>query len=599
MSTNIESDSLSDRTGQPFGAVLADVEGQVGDWDKFGGKLKSRKKKSNLRKLLGPNCLFWGVPTESVIHHSTTARLLQLKSTRKVDTFDWSAAARDWLGRLGEVFPAEPSVQSSHGGAGLSIDHSIEAIAWADAAPLLAARLSPEEWCQIVARLVDLVTVSVDEQANAGAGNFVTQLLLQVELPMVLTHGLTLLPVCKSLGKPARSRMARLFDEHLDVEGTPREEHIADIQLLLASSARILTLDTEVKRGRLDKAVRSQFDWLARQTLRWARPNGTSCFGSELDSPHFDSMMKCVLKLTDDETDMAAFRLFRGKREPEDADIPEPAEHSEWARSAMMRTSWRPNSARLGVTYGSGRLNWELASGRQVISSGGCLPKISIDEQPLQLGSSWEEICWESDRDMDYIELECKCAGGIRLQRQFLLSRSEQFAFVADAIMSPRTTTIEYQHSFPLASGVVLEQAEETTEATIIGTKRLGTVVPLPLSEWQSAQGDNRMRLDPARLELKQRGRALYAPLFFDLDPKRSARALTWRQLSVAEQLRMVQKDVAVAYRIQIGKKQWVVYRSLDPPGNRTFLGVNLTSDFLLARFGLDGETEPVIDVTA
>ena len=92
-------------------------------------------------------------------------------------------------------------------------------------------------------------------------------------------------------------------------------------------------------------------------------------------------------------------------------------------------------------------------------------------------------------------------------------------------------------------------------------------------------------------------GTALYAPLFVDLDPARKRKALTWRRLTVAENLRIVPADMAVAYRVQIGKQQWVFYRSFTTEGNRTFLGLNFTSEFLAARFDASGETETLIDI--
>ena len=72
----------------------------------------------------------------------------------------------------------------------------------------------------------------------------------------------------------------------------------------------------------------------------------------------------------------------------------------------------------------------------------------------------------------------------------------------------------------------------------------------------------------------------------------------TWRQqLTVAEQLLNQPRDVAAGYRVQFGKRQWLIYRSLAKAANRTLLGVNLSTEFLLARFGRDGEIETVLEI--
>ena len=55
--------------------------------------------------------------------------------------------------------------------------------------------------------------------------------------------------------------------------------------------------------------------------------------------------------------------------------------------------------------------------------------------------------------------------------------------------------------------------------------------------------------------------------------------------------------DVAVGYRVAVGRKQWLVYRSLAEPGNRTLLGHNLISETLVARFHRNGRVEQLIEV--
>ena len=105
---------------------------------------------------------------------------------------------------------------------------------------------------------------------------------------------------------------------------------------------------------------------------------------------------------------------------------------------------------------------------------------------------------------------------------------------------------------------------------------------------------------DPARLELQQTGRALYAPLFIDLNSTRRTKALTWRQLTVGEELRIVGSDEAVAFRVQIGQDQWLIYRSLAPATRRTALGMHTAADFYIGRFDADeGEVDTIVEVEA
>ena len=74
-------------------------------------------------------------------------------------------------------------------------------------------------------------------------------------------------------------------------------------------------------------------------------------------------------------------------------------------------------------------------------------------------------------------------------------------------------------------------------------------------------------------------------------------RPATWRQLTIAENRQTLSPDLAVGYRVQVRNDHWLVYRSLGPRGNRTLLGHNLVSEFLVARFKTDGEIEPLVEI--
>jgi hypothetical protein len=122
------------------------------------------------------------------------------------------------------------------------------------------------------------------------------------------------------------------------------------------------------------------------------------------------------------------------------------------------------------------------------------------------------------------------------------------------------------------------------------------------------------LQSDETTLELRQCtfGSSLFAPLFFDLDRRRIRRpfariiqhnghgcrkcGLTWRQLTVAESLTVQPADAAVGYRVAVGGKQWLIYRSLAPPRNRTLLGHNLSGELFVARFRRNGEVKPIIE---
>ncbi len=89
----------------------------------------------------------------------------------------------------------------------------------------------------------------------------------------------------------------------------------------------------------------------------------------------------------------------------------------------------------------------------------------------------------------------------------------------------------------------------------------------------------------------------MFAPLFIDLAPRRRGKPFTWRQLTVGENRAGQGRDVAVSFRVQVGTRQWLVYRSLSANRSRSVLGQNLNSDFMAGRFDRSGEVETIVEI--
>ena len=183
-----------------------------------------------------------------------------------------------------------------------------------------------------------------------------------------------------------------------------------------------------------------------------------------------------------------------------------------------------------------------------------------------------------------------------------LLAREDRFLLLADALLGPESPAVElhYSQALPLVSRTEFSDARETREGWLeYGRKQRATVIPAALAEWRSefchaelTQTDNRLTLQHAAL-----GRNLFAPLWIDLDPRRLKRPLTWRRLTVAENLAIVPRDMAAAYRIQAGRQQWLIYRSLAPIGNRSVLGHNTIRSFVCSRILSSGDTEAIVEI--
>ena len=128
--------------------------------------------------------------------------------------------------------------------------------------------------------------------------------------------------------------------------------------------------------------------------------------------------------------------------------------------------------------------------------------------------------------------------------------------------------------------------------------RAIARVLPLWLPEWRNGKSLGSLEVHQRGLVLEQKGvQRLFSPLFIDLSPKRVAKPLTWRQLSVGYLRENVPLHQAVGYRIQVGREQWLLYRSLTDPVSRTLLGQNLLCELHMSRFLDSGDVEELIEV--
>jgi hypothetical protein len=182
-----------------------------------------------------------------------------------------------------------------------------------------------------------------------------------------------------------------------------------------------------------------------------------------------------------------------------------------------------------------------------------------------------------------------------------LLAHSDEVLYLADILVSVDRSARRIKHSFalPLAPDVVWQPESQTRDGRLRAGELQAAVLPLALPEWRVDPRGGALVEESGRLVLTQEstGRAMCCPLFFDLKPKRSGKERTWRQLTVAEWMEVLPRDVAVGFRAQSGRRQWLFYRSLGPPGNRTVLGHNIAGEFCAGRFRPSGKFKEWLEI--
>jgi hypothetical protein len=280
---------------------------------------------------------------------------------------------------------------------------------------------------------------------------------------------------------------------------------------------------------------------------------------------------------------------------------------------AILRTGWTAPATMMTVDFSGPQVWLNLARGNQSLLHGNWDLQIQIDGQSVDPISGWSDVCWHSDADCDYLEIEQKLSGGYLLQRHMLLVRRDQCLLLADSLLNGARQSpteflasaaplprLEYASCLPLAPGTAFAPQAETREGQLVqGRQRIAHVIPIALPEWRKQPATGEVVVDGHALKhsLRTTGRNLFAPLWLDLHPGRQKSPLTWRQLTIGESLVVQPREVAVGYRVQIHSTQWLLYRSLAWRGNRTLLGKNFATDLACCRFLPNGETEEILEV--
>lgn len=393
--------------------------------------------------------------------------------------------------------------------------------------------------------------------------------------------------------------LEELTQQMFDGDGWPEAGFFHEFGLLAASWLRCAKLFDHLGIA-LDAGTESRFDWLTRQLIRSTRYDGSLFFDEQNAGINCRSFAK---SLADYSLDRSVKKLLLCRsgdaaksKSKSIRNLPAPSSVSEWAQTSVLRSAWAPGSPAVASLFGQSKIELELANKFTVIA-GNCTPTVWIDGELQQPCSEICVTCELEFDDVDILELELDY-GQWKLQRQLVMLR-DGLVLITDNVLGEQPARIEYRCEFPLATATQAVEEGSTTEMYIKKGASYCLVLPLALPEWQAQRTEDRFLAQDGRLVLTQSidGQCLAAPLLFDLKPKRSVKPRTWRQLTVAENLEIVPNDVAVAYRAQIGKQQWIFYRSLARNGNRTFLGENVVNQFCVGKIDRNGYVHLLAEV--
>lgn len=321
-----------------------------------------------------------------------------------------------------------------------------------------------------------------------------------------------------------------------------------------------------------------------------------------------------------------ALRVLRGRRC--DGRLPVADFHDAEAGLTIIRSGWEPAvggvpGLRVLLDHREATPWLEVAVDDRLLVCGPWAARVRVGGRAREPQEPWTVEAWEPGRKVSFIEISAPLGAGMRLDRHLVVLHRQGIVLAGDAVVArtggpqaaspPRMEphggngradaavgqddAIEYEGTVPLAAELEAEAAAETREVVLADARVRGTVLPLALPEWRAGGGGS-FDAGPGGLVLRQSGPGrLYAPLWIDCVGHRAAAARTWRQLTVADSRRILAPWQAVGFRVQAGDEQWLVYRALDAPRNRTVLGCNLACDFLVGRIKPRGLVARILEI--
>jgi hypothetical protein len=524
------------------------------------------------------------------------------------------------------------------------------AAAWWWHWPEIARQLTPIQRSELTDRYLESVDRWWAEPSEGGPSDW-SSLLWQLEIPLLITWRLSAVseqpPWLPQVTTQLQQRLCQIPSELSEWCSGGASE----LRVRWASLLRSQWLALQLDQRKLKPAAREGLVLLADWALAWSasdgRPllsptgdatgavadgaadtNGVSGGGSgEQRVGVWDSrwdrglwrMQWELVGATAAQAELAAIRLPRSWR-PNDSQVRQPKSVASLDDPPVLFDSraacWlsgcqsRRGSGRLACDWSQGDVRLELVGGgARSLLNGLWDVQLSRQGQPLGVRPEWNEICRFTDDEVDYLELESRWERLGRLQRQLLLLRPEGLLLLADAWLADESDRWGLRGSWALTPHSRVEPAEKTREllwhAEAAGRstqnrRPIGAAIPLGLPEWHRSAAAGRLEIEAGRLvtEVAGDGNRLYNPVVFAIRKRLARQPLTWRQLTVADELRICSPQEAVAYRVQFGQQHWLIYRSLAALRRRTALGKHLGVEFYAARFlAEEGTFEDLLEV--
>jgi hypothetical protein len=405
----------------------------------------------------------------------------------------------------------------------------------------------------------------------------------------------------EGLREKGRETLQRELLETTDTDGTPNAEIADRLALCLAPFTRAAHGAANANVELWDETSAERFQNLVGSVVSFCHVDGSLPFAADaaIDTPSLLSLAAKRAgwkKKSRPRTLLHSIKESRPKSRTAET-AKSPAMQSDWSRLALLRADWSPRADSLAVAHHRPWPELDLSMFGCPLLAGAWELEVSVGGDEIALDEGWDCVCWFSDSDADYLELQMSLADGLRIERQLLLSKRDHYAVLADTVAGAGEAQIDYMSRLPVTAAFTADPDTSTREIALTADRAVARAFPLALPQDRVQGTAGAFDAESGRVTLQQASiGGLYAPVVLDWSPQRKRGLADWATLTVAEDGQILKTDDVTAHRIRIGNHQLLIYRSLTTGEiPRTVLGHHTAHETVIGRFDRKGNVDPVL----
>jgi len=386
-------------------------------------------------------------------------------------------------------------------------------------------------------------------------------------------------------------RLRAWFTREFDDEGVPRRLPVGSWISCLGQLAHLRVALGASWTDDLDAFVERFFILV----LRFMRPDGSMVFSEPGCEEGRGELMSRWAEVLSQPGFQTVLNWWFPRKPVDYASPPLPAWSGARAAMASLRADWLKTGSFISVDH------------RQ--------PSLTSNVEWIGQGKTWLGPTWTFEATAgkvsqprpitaitnsagDYLEWSFR-APGLTLARTALILRGRRLALLADQVEGGSGMG---ETRIALPGNVEVLPAVENRSVSLSQGPRIAParVIPLAIPKAIESEQTGTLSGEGSELVLRQpiKGRRTWFPLLLSWEPARNRKTLNWQKLTVTEQSRICAEQTAVAFRVGWGRDEsLVVYRSLERPATRSFLGYRTDARFLVGLFSRAGNVEPLLKI--